>query len=224
MHFGLLLLIAATLNFSTDVLILKSGDRIAVSGPIREVDKRLVFRSESGALYSIPTSDVDLEATRAAASEPMVVSADGPKKLKVSAEERKRLLKELEQNHSGKPATAAQLALPPVQPLPPAIESERPPGDEWNWKYRVRAHEEALTRARENLSLLHERIEALQSQITGFISLGYKPQQFTYQSSQLQLAIDQIPYAELQVTRAERSLAQFRDDARRQGVPPGWLR
>jgi len=38
------------------------------------------------------------------------------------------------------------------------------------------------------------------------------------------VTLDQIPAAELEVTRAERANAQFRDDARKQGILPGWLR
>ena len=35
---------------------------------------------------------------------------------------------------------------------------------------------------------------------------------------------EQIPRAELELHRAQREHDQFRDDARRQGVTPGWLR
>src|SRR5438105_558965 len=84
----------------TTTLILRNGTRFEVEGPIREEQARIIFRT-SGALYSIPLADVDMEATRAAVTRPVIVTADSSKKLKVSSAERDRLLRELEQNHSG---------------------------------------------------------------------------------------------------------------------------
>ena len=43
-------------------------------------------------------------------------------------------------------------------------------------------------------------------------------------ATQLAYAEDSIPNAALSVQRAQRAYDQFRDDARRQGVMPGWLR
>ena len=68
------------------------------------------------------------------------------------------------------------------------------------------------------------RVSELQNKIQGFISLGYKPSQFTYDSTQLQNTLEQIPYARLEVTQAIRAYDQFREDARREGILPGWLR
>ena len=64
----------------------------------------------------------------------------------------------------------------------------------------------------------------LKRQIEQFVALGYRGGQFSYQSTELQTTLDQIPAAELEVTRAERANAQFRDDARRRDIMPGWLR
>jgi hypothetical protein len=86
----------------TTTLILRNGTHFDVDGPIREDNGRIIFRT-SGSLYSIPLSDVDLEATRAAVTKPVVATSDADRKLKVSPAERDRLLRELEQNHSGKP-------------------------------------------------------------------------------------------------------------------------
>ena len=69
-----------------------------------------------------------------------------------------------------------------------------------------------------------QRAAELRAQISGFLSLGYKPNQFSYQTTQLAYMQEQIPGAELQIQRAQRLYEQFRDDARRQGVIPGWLR
>jgi hypothetical protein len=200
----------------TTTLILRDGTRFEVDGPIREEQGRIIFRS--GTLYSIPVREVDMEATRAAVTKTVLVTADQDRKLKVSAAERDRLLRELEQNHSGGPVQALNLEKV-VEPREAADK-----GDEWSWRSAARAHEEAILRAKENVALLRNRAEMLKRQIEQFVALGYRSNQFTYQSSELQVTLDQIPAAELEITRAERANAQFRDDARKQGIMPGWLR
>jgi len=198
-------------------LILRNGTRFEVDGPIREEQGRIIFRT-AGSLYSIPLDDVDLEATRAAVTKTVVVTNDGDRKLKVSPAERDRLLRELEQNHSGKPAE--ELKIERI-----AEPREAPDkGDEWSWRNAARAYEEAVRRAKEDRDLLLARADALKHQIEQFVALGYKANQFSYQSSELQITLDQLPAAELAITRAQRALDQFREDARKQGILPGWLR
>ena len=108
----------------------------------------------------------------------------------------------------------------PLTPTEQIAKSE----DEWSWRRTARGHEEAVRRAREELQLLHDRAEQLRQQIRTFLSLGFKPNEFSYQSTELQYTVDAIPRAELEVERAQRALDQFRDDARKQGILPGWLR
>jgi hypothetical protein len=200
----------------TTTLILRNGTRFDVEGPIREERGRIIFRS--GTLYSIPVAEVDMEATRAAITATVIASMEPDRKLKVSATERDRLLRELEQNHSGGPVQALNLEK--------VVEPRDAPdkGDEWSWRNAARAHEESIRRAKENVALLHDRAEVLKRQIEQFVALGYRGGQFSYQSTELQRTLEQIPAAELEVTRAERANAQFRDDARRQDIMPGWLR
>ncbi len=201
----------------TSVIVLRSGDRIVVDGAVREQNGVITFRS-AGALYSMPMSEVE----RIDKAEP---KPEAPKvrKLAVSDEERKRLLEELEKNHAGGPVTE----LKPIKetPPPPTTEERRAARDEENqWRRRARMHEEAVRQAREELALIESRIDELQSQIQGFVSLGYRPNQFTYQTTQLERTKEQLPYARLEVTRAERAYEEFREEARREGVMPGWLR
>ena len=221
MHPLAILLLAATISTSkpilTTTLILRNGTHFDVEGPIREEQSRIIFRT-SGSLYSIPLADVDLDATRAAVTKAVVATNDTDKKLRVSAAERDRLLRELEQNHSGKPAPEIKL-----EKVPEAREPEEK-GDEWSWRTAARAHEEAVRRAKEEVELLRTRAETLKRQIEQFFSRGYRANQFTYQSSELQVTLDRIPAAELEVKRAQRANDQFREDARRQGIMPGWLR
>ena len=212
------------------VLVLRSGDRIDVAGDIRFEGQTAVFRTESGALYSLPTSEIVSIANAATAPravEPAPTKAEAAveptRKLKLTTEERQRLLGDLSKNRNGQPAPKQPLLDNPPAPAPPRSESERT-AEEWRWRRESREYDERVTRARENLDLLQARIEKLRDEILSFSSLGYKPSQFTYQTTQLQFALDALPDAELEVRRAERARDQFRDDARRQGVMPGWLR
>lgn len=202
------------LTLTSSVLVLQSGDRIAVEGDLTERDGVYTFRN-GGALYSVRTSEVlRIETTVSDVEEKPV------KKLRLSEEERKRLIEELEKNHGGTPPPPQRLLdqpspAPPPQPTGPG-ESE--------WRSRARMHEEDLRRAHEDLELLERRIEGLRDEILGLLNLGYRPRQFTWQTTQLARAEEQLPYARLEVRRAERALAQFKEDARRAGVLPGWLR
>ncbi len=215
MNFPLLLLIVSS------VLVLKSGERIEVVGAVQEQNGRAIFRVAGGPLYSIPLAEIDEPATKAAAE--AKPPAETTRKLRVSAQERDRLLRELQKSRgtqTSNPDEVFDRALASPPPKPPANEGR----DEWSWRREARAHEEAIRRAEENLQMLRDRLEQLQGEINSFLSLGYHPRQFTYQTTTLQATREQIPIAELDVKRAYRAFDQFRDDARRQGVMPGWLR
>lgn len=210
MYFAALLIVAST-------LVLRTGEKIAIDGPLTEQNGVVTFRS-SGALYSMPAFEVDEVATQTAnafAEEPPAA-----RRLKVSPAERERLLKELEKNHSGQPP-----AEPRWQPAPASPASDQlSDAEEWNWRQRARAYQEAVRQAKENLGLLEDRADRLRSEISGLLSLGWRPASFTYQTTQLAYAEEAIPGAQLAIDRAQRAYDQFRDDARRQGVMPGWLR
>ena len=204
-------------------LVLHSGERIEVEGAVRHEGGRAIFRSVTGTLYSLPSSEI--------AEEIAPVQDDGrpkpahtPKQRQpVSEAERQRLLRELEKNHSGTPAPVQRiLNVPPPPPTREELAAER--NEERDWRQRARAHAEAIQRAEEALELLHLRAERLQGEIRSLLSLGYSPRHFTYQTTSLHRILEVIPYAELDVTRARRANEQFREDARREGVLPGWLR
>ncbi|HEX2832058.1 MAG TPA: hypothetical protein VHW00_03535 [Thermoanaerobaculia bacterium] len=224
---AILLLVVLT----TSTLVLRSGDRIDVDGPIQEKNGVITFKSE-GRLYSMPLEEIDVEASNKAddaiAAEEAEAKAiaeeeERMRKLRVSPEERKRLFEELAKNHNGTPAPKQRLLEEPV----PSKSAEQVAGekrDEWSWRREARSYEDAVTRAKEELALLEARIEELQSQISGFLSQGFKPSQFTYQTTQLERTKAQIPRAQLELQRAQRELDRFREDARKQGIMPGWLR
>lgn len=194
-------------------LILQSGDRIAVEGAVREEKGALIFRS-GGLLYSVPVAEVLRveESDQAPPEKPKL-------RLRVSEERLKQLIAELEKNHAG-----AGVAPPPAPSAKPLPKPQPEPEDEAYWRSQARAHEENVRRAREELALLESRVEELQAEINTLFTLGFQPRDFTYQTTQLARTREQIPYARLEVTRAERAWQQFREEARRAGVLPGWLR
>lgn len=207
-------------------LVLHSGDRISVEGKPVEKDGVLTFRS-AGKLYSLPASEVDRieEAEASGTAEKTVVieakKAQALRRRPVSEEERKRLLAELEKNHGGGTTPLPPPLLPPAPTREEAKELKR---EESSWRREARFHEEAVRRAREEVELLENRALDLQQKIQSLVAQGYKPKQFTYDTTQLQQTLDQLPYARLEVTRALRAQAQFLEDARREGILPGWLR
>jgi hypothetical protein len=197
----------------SSTLVLRTGDRIVVEGSPRDENGVITFRT-GGVLYSMPASEV----ARIEKNDSRDDDGKQVRRLRVSPEERKRLIEELEKNHRG----TAPASLPSTIKVP---EVPRPnPGDEQRWRQQARDHEEAIRRAQEELELLETRAEQLRNEIHSFVSLGYKPNQFTYQTTRLQLTLDRIPRAKLELVRAERAYDQFREDARRQGIMPGWLR
>ena len=202
------------LTLTTSTLVLRSGDRIAVDGTPREENGVITFRGTNGLLYSVPSSEVDRIDVA-----PPVIAEKPQRRLAVSDEERKRLIEELEKNHSGQPPVRQRVLEEMPPPPEPAVQ-----GEEAEWRSRARAHEENIRRAQEELELLNSRASDLRAEIHSLFSLGFRPHQFTYQQTLLARTLEQIPYAQLEVTRAERAFAQFREDARRAGVLPGWLR
>ena len=215
------LLLITALSIPTNTLVLRSGERILVDGLI-QVDGEHVLFNSGGGFYSVDSADVDFDASQqtiapASAASPLA----GRSRLRGTPEERERLLKDLETNHSGTPAPASALN---VVPGPTPAERAQMSQDEWSWRYQAQSYEEALQQAKENLDLLRTRAEQLKERIVGLLALGFKPESFTYDSTMLAYTQNAIPSAELEVTRAERAWDQFRDDARRQGIMPGWLR
>lgn len=218
MHPGMLLLLVVT-----STLVLRSGDRIDVYGPIRDDGGRMVFRVAGGALYSIAPDEVDVRATEILEEQRRNAATPGTRKLKVSAEERDRLLAELSRSRGGQPPEPQRLLTDPP-PEPSRYEREAELDDEWRWRREARAYEESVRRAEERVELLLVTAEEVETEIYNLLSLGYTPRQFSYQTTRLAMIREEIPVARLAVTQAKRQHDQFREDARRQGVLPGWLR
>jgi len=204
------------LTLTTTTLVLRSGDRFSVDdGVAREENGVVTFRS-GGTLYSLPAAEIERTVNEPEAATP---AAEEPRtRLAVSDEQRKRLIEALEKNHAGTPVTPPRV--PESLLTPVNLNNE----DEWSWRRQARAHEEAIRRATEELQMLETRAKELQSKIHTLLALGFKPHAFSYDSTLLVHTQERIPYARLEVERATRAFAEFREEARRRGVMPGWLR
>src|SRR2546425_7652223 len=106
------ILLITSLSIPTSALVLRDGVRIDVDGAIHMENGRATFRV-GGTLYSVPAEEVDLEATRIVRAEAQPAKMPERFRLRVSELQRNRLLRELEQNHEGKPAPAEALRIPP---------------------------------------------------------------------------------------------------------------
>ena len=215
-----LALLITALSIPTPQLILRDGVRIDVDDPVKVENGQVMFRV-GGTLYSVPADEVDLMAMRVISTPLNPAKSAARTRLRVAETERNRLLRELEQNHEGKPAPAEALRIPPG---PTPEQREQATDDEWIWRRQTRSYEEGIRRAQENVDLLQDRADQLKAHIASLLSLGYKPNQFSYETTQLAYTLEAIPSAQLEVQRAERAYDQFRDEARRRGVMPGWLR
>ena len=231
----------------TDTITLRSGERIPVSGGVTLDGNCAVFRSAEGTLFSIPVDEIDIAATetpdnRAAAQsrertaaedqvlEELIRAAEkkslSSRGLVVSEEEKQRLLEELRKSRGTPEPPRPYVSIYAPDSVAPVSEraATTRPADEWYWRERARGYEEQVRRRREDLQMLIDKERNLSDEILGLLSLGYNGDQFSYQVLSLARTRDRIPQARLELERAERALAQFKDDARRQNILPGWLR
>lgn len=247
MHLVAAMILAVTaLATPSDEIVLRSGERIPVSGEVTLDGSRAVFRTTSGDLYSIPVAEIDVEATADPSSRPpaprrtrtdaenqalddlvrsMASKSLSNRSLVVSEEEKRRLLDELKESR-GTPLPAQEyrpLTFDESESKPREVAGPRT-SEEWYWRDRARGYKEAVRQRKEELQMLIDREQRLSDEILHFLSLGYTGNQISYQVLSLAGVRDRIPYARLEVERAERALAQFMNDARRQGILPGWLR
>lgn len=119
---------------------------------------------------------------------------------------------------------------PPPQLIPapvtdPGPRADAPPErEESYWRNRSRVANERVIQAREELKLLVDREQRLNDEMLALLSLGYDESAMGRHAWQLQTTRDSIDYATLEVRRAERALQDFQEEARREGIYPGWLR
>lgn len=237
---GILILSAASfLTSPVEEIVLRSGQVIAVDELIRVERGRLIFVTDGGTLYSLRLTDVDIEKTDARLpanrrateeekpgkpqeSEARTYGAGLPRTLPVSEEEKKRILAEMEgRSHTGRavPQSDDTEEAPPVVKKSPENEQ-----DEWKWREAARGYRDAIERANERLNAARQRERELSDMLLMYAGSSGDATNYSYLVIQLADLRSMIPQLEGEVRRAEAAWAQFRDDARRQGILPGWLR
>ena len=120
---------------------------------------------------------------------------------------------------AGEPAKPGDPAKPTeIKPDAPVPEAARK--DEKYWRDRITAVKEDIRRNEMFRDALQTRINAL---TTDFANRD-DPFQRAKIDEERQKAIAEMARVTLDITKATKSIADIEDEARRAGVPPGWLR
>jgi hypothetical protein len=121
------------------------------------------------------------------------------------------------------PAPVSDTETPGATPAPktaPKPEEADPPKTETYWRSRVAKAREGLERARTFQEALQSRINALTADFTS----RDDPAQRATIGSNRQKALAELERVNGEVTGFEKELRDIEEEARRAGVPPGWLR
>lgn len=119
---------------------------------------------------------------------------------------------------------AAAASTPAVQAERPPTPAERPPDDprktESYWRERITA-----ARQQRDRNIVY--MEALQSRINGLwadFTARDDPAQRAVIAAERQRALDELERLKQEQANLEKQILDIEDDARRSGVPPGWIR
>ena len=212
------------------VLTLDGGSRI--EGEIVERKSgRVIIRTASGVLYSLAESSIRSESITPVPQPEVKTtamkrerSARLPElKIRVPDAEKKRLLAELSKNHSGKTAPKQSWEIAKPEPAEEKlVVTEK--SDESYWREESRKRGEAILQAKEQLELLTRREQELEDTVRMMLATGVNPDHMGHQMNALADTRTMRDQARLEIGRAERDLRALHEDARREGILPGWLR
>jgi hypothetical protein len=122
------------------------------------------------------------------------------------------------------PDPPAAIVLPPDPAAPPVAAPTpppaSPPGDEAMWRKRMTDAREALERDEVLVTALHSRVNALKTDTI----MRDDPAQKAEMAKQLSRAQAELDRMTLQVTKDKLEIAAIEEDARKKGIPPGWIR
>ena len=226
---------AVLIDAPAETLILGSGQRIPISGPLKIEGGRVLFRNPAGVLHSIALEDVDLHATATAHPGRMIELRPAPevgkkltplqaRSLVVTPERREELLTALSRNREGKPAPLRD----PAEFLEDELERSRDRREEMGaaeaeWRAEAAALRESLRVRQEMLQVLLARAQRLEDEIRFFYGTALQDQ-LGMHVLQLERTRAEIDAARVAVRSAERAFADLQERARRAGALPGWLR
>jgi hypothetical protein len=120
-------------------------------------------------------------------------------------------------------------AVPPVQAEAPVVVGAQPPPDTveaapakdaaW-WRARITTARQAVVRDRVLVSALESRVAALANDTAS----RDDPEQRAQLMAARQQALAELDRLTTQVAEGERAITAIEDEARKAGVPPGWIR
>jgi hypothetical protein len=118
------------------------------------------------------------------------------------------------------PAAAAGVQTPGSQPTGTAASSEPGPMTEDAWRKRITAARDALSRAQVFAEALQSRINAL---TTDFANRD-DPAQRNAIAAERQKALAELDRVKQEIVDHQKGISAIQDEARRAGVPAGWVR
>ncbi|MGH9348159.1 MAG: hypothetical protein ACRD26_12950 [Vicinamibacterales bacterium] len=118
------------------------------------------------------------------------------------------------------PSAAAAVPVPAAQPTPTPGAPDEERKDENYWRGRITQAREALDRAKTFQEALQSRINALTADFTA----RDDPAQRAVLSNNRQKAIAELDRVTKEIADYEQAIRDIEEEARKAGVPPGWLR
>jgi hypothetical protein len=112
---------------------------------------------------------------------------------------------------------------PAVTPAPAAKSADQSTdakNDEATWRKRIATEREALDRSKMFADALQSRINALTTDFTN----RDDPVQRQQIGADRQKALDELDRVKKEIADHTKAIATIQDDARKAGVPPGWVR
>jgi len=120
------------------------------------------------------------------------------------------------------PATAST---PSVEPPSSEALAAREEQERGQWKERAEAVRDAIKQAEARLSLLEKEFVALRSDLTQVSAAeAQDPMRLQKRDQKIAESYQAIEAQKRAVADARKALTQLEEDARRKGVPPGWIR
>ena len=119
------------------------------------------------------------------------------------------------------PGAAGAAASPPPPAAPPAAQAAAAaPNDEASWRKRMTDARDALSRAQIFAEALQSRINALS---TDFVNRD-DPAQRNAIAAERQKALAELDRVKQDIQTHQKAIAAVQDEARKAGVPAGWVR
>jgi hypothetical protein len=123
------------------------------------------------------------------------------------------------------PAQSAPAGPPAAEPSPSGVSSDpkaktEPAKDEATWRDRIRTERDALAKAQAFTSALQSQINGLYAEFTACQA----PTQCNDVSARRQAAMAELDRQKKEVETRTKAIADIQDEARKAGVPAGWVR